>query len=119
MLKTLRCPLPALPFFTHAERSTSLSPVLPVHTGHGYRRTFVRAGIAVRRFQWVQPLWTLALMSFQISWRLLPTDDRSCTVDAFSVPTSGSQLVQQRLWYVLSCLWESAYKRPLAVYRKE
>ena len=37
----------------------------------------------------------------------------------FSVPTSGPQLVYQRLWYVLFCLWKSAYKRSLAAYRKE
>ena len=37
----------------------------------------------------------------------------------FSIPTSGPQLVHQRLWYVLSCLWESACKRSLAAYRKE
>ena len=37
----------------------------------------------------------------------------------FSVPTSGPQLVYQRLWCVLSCLWESASKRSLAAYRKE
>ena len=29
------------------------------------------------------------------------------------------QLVHQKLWYVLSCLWESAYKRSLAAYWKE
>ena len=37
----------------------------------------------------------------------------------FSFPTSGPQLVRQRLWYVLCSLWESAYKRSLAVYWKE
>ena len=37
----------------------------------------------------------------------------------FSVPTSGPQLVYQRSWYVLFCLWKSAYKRSLAAYRKE
>ena len=37
----------------------------------------------------------------------------------FSVPTSGPQLVYQRPWYVLFCLWKSAYKRSLAAYRKE
>ena len=36
-----------------------------------------------------------------------------------SVPTSGPQLVYQRPWYVLFCLWKSAYKRSLAAYRKE
>ena len=37
----------------------------------------------------------------------------------FSVPTSGPQLVYQRPWYVLFCLWKSAYKRSLGAYRKE
>ena len=32
----------------------------------------------------------------------------------FSIRTSGPQLVHQRLWYVLYCLWESVYKRSLA-----
>ena len=36
-----------------------------------------------------------------------------------SVPTRVQQLVQQRMWYVLSCLWESAYKRSFAAYQKE
>ena len=36
----------------------------------------------------------------------------------FSILTSGSQLLHQRLWYVLSWLVESAYKRSLAAYRK-
>ena len=35
------------------------------------------------------------------------------------VATSGPQLVYQRPWYVLSCLWKSAYKISLAAYRKE
>ena len=35
------------------------------------------------------------------------------------VPASAPRLVQQRLWYVLSCLWDGAYKRTLAVNRKE
>ena len=35
-----------------------------------------------------------------------------------SIPTSGTQLVHQRAWYVLSCLWNGAYKRPLAVHWK-
>ena len=37
----------------------------------------------------------------------------------FSIQTSGPQLVHQRLWYVLSCMWESANKRFLAAYRKD
>ena len=37
----------------------------------------------------------------------------------FSAPTSGPQLVLQRLWSVLSCLWKSVSKGHLAVYRKD
>ena len=40
-------------------------------------------------------------------------------IGLFSVPTSDPQLVHQRLWYVLPCLWESEYKRSLAAYWKE
>ena len=36
-------------------------------------------------------------------------------IELFLVPASAPQLVQQRLWYVLSCLWDGAYKRTLAV----
>ena len=37
----------------------------------------------------------------------------------FLVPISGPHLVQQRLWHVLSCMWEGAYKIPLAADQKE
>ena len=40
-------------------------------------------------------------------------------IDLFLVPASALQLVQQRPWYVLSCLWDGAYKRTLAANRKE
>ena len=40
-------------------------------------------------------------------------------IEIFLVPASGPRLVKQRLWYVLSCLWDGAYKRTLAVNRKE
>ena len=33
--------------------------------------------------------------------------------------TSAPRLVQQRPWYVLSSLWDGAYKRTLAANRKE
>ena len=36
----------------------------------------------------------------------------------FSVPTSDAQMAHQRLWYVLSCLWESTYKAPLLLIGK-
>ena len=37
----------------------------------------------------------------------------------FSIPSIHPQLVHQSMWYVLFCLWESAYKRSLAAWRKE
>ena len=40
-------------------------------------------------------------------------------IELFLVPASAPQLVQQRPWYVLSCLWDGAYKRTLAVNWKE
>ena len=40
-------------------------------------------------------------------------------IELFLVPASAPRLVQQRPWYVLSCLWDSAYKRILAANRKE
>ena len=40
-------------------------------------------------------------------------------VEPFLVPASAPRLVQQRPWYVLSCLWDGAYKRTLAANRKE
>ena len=40
-------------------------------------------------------------------------------IELFLVPASAPRLVYQRLWYVLSCLWDGAYKRTLAVNRKD
>ena len=43
-------------------------------------------------------------------------------VEIFVVPASAPRLVYQRPWYpwyVLSCLWDGAYKIILAVNRKE
>ena len=40
-------------------------------------------------------------------------------IELFLVPASVPRLVQQRPWYVLSCLWDGAYKRTLAANRKE
>ena len=40
-------------------------------------------------------------------------------IELFLVPASATRLVKQRLWYVLSCLWDDAYKRTLAAYWKE
>ena len=35
------------------------------------------------------------------------------------VPTSASQLVYQKLWYVIFCLCKSAYKRSLAAIERK
>ena len=40
-------------------------------------------------------------------------------IELFLVPASAPRLVQQRPWYVLSSLWDDAYKRTLAANRKE
>ena len=40
-------------------------------------------------------------------------------IEPFLVPHSAPRLVQQRPWYVLTCMWDDAYKRTLAVNRKE
>ena len=40
-------------------------------------------------------------------------------IELFLVPASVARLVEQRLWYVQSCLLDGAYKRTLAVNRKE
>ena len=45
--------------------------------------------------------------------RIDPSQWTHLQFELLSVPTSGPQLVHQRPWYVLSCLWESAYKRLL------
>ena len=39
--------------------------------------------------------------------------DPSCGghIELFLVPASAPRLVEQRLWFVLSCLWDDAYKR--------
>ena len=51
--------------------------------------------------------------------RIDPSQWTQLQFGLFSVPTSGPQLVYQSPWYVLFCLWKSAYKRSLAAYRKE
>ena len=51
--------------------------------------------------------------------RIDPSQWTQLQFGLFSVPTSGPQLVYQRPWYVLFCLWKSAYKRSLAAYPKE
>ena len=40
-------------------------------------------------------------------------------IELFLVPASAARLLKQRPWYVLSCLWDGAYKRTLAANWKE
>ena len=46
-----------------------------------------------------------------LAWRINPAWQKHLQFRLLSVPTSGPQVIDQRLWNVLSCLWESAYKR--------
>ena len=40
-------------------------------------------------------------------------------IELFLVPATAPRLVYEMLWYVLSCLWDAAYKRTLAANSKE
>ena len=40
-------------------------------------------------------------------------------IELFLIPASAPRLVYQRLWYVISCLWDGAYKRTLAANQNE
>ena len=40
-------------------------------------------------------------------------------IELFLIPASVPQLVQQRQWCMLSCLWDGAYKITLAANPKE
>ena len=44
---------------------------------------------------------------------------RGGPIELFLIPASAPPLVKQRLWYVLSCLWDDAYQRTLAANWKE
>ena len=39
-------------------------------------------------------------------------------IELFLVQASAPRLVQQRPWYVLSCLWDDAYKKTLLLIEK-
>ena len=39
-------------------------------------------------------------------------------IELFLIPASAPKLMQRRLRYVLSCLWDGAYKRTLAAAQK-
>ena len=73
-------------------------------------------GISVVGVLWLQ---TYVLFFEVVGRRIDPSQWAQLQFGLFSVPTSGPQLVYPRPWYVLFCLWKSAYKRSLAAYRKE
>ena len=52
-------------------------------------------------------------------WKSLLIPILNGPIELFLVPASAPRLVYQRPWYVLSCLWDGAYKRTLAANRKE
>ena len=39
-------------------------------------------------------------------------------IELFLITATAPQLVYQRQWYVLSCLWDGAYKEPLLLIGK-
>ena len=41
-----------------------------------------------------------------------------CLLVCYFILTSGPQLIHQRMWYLLSCLRENAYKDPLLLIEK-
>ena len=47
-------------------------------------------------------------------WWVVTSIPHGGTSDPFLVPASAPQLVQQKLWHVLSCLYDGAYKKSLA-----
>ena len=49
---------------------------------------------------------------------LPPRNHFNLPIEPFLVPASVPPLVYQRLWYVLSSLWDDAYKRTLAANQK-
>ena len=53
------------------------------------------------------------------AWLVDPTWQMHLQFGLFPIPISGPQLVHHRLWYVVSCLRESAYKGSLATYWKD
>ena len=57
--------------------------------------------------------------SFLLSFFKIGSILRGGPIELFLVPASAPRMVQQRPWYVLSCLWDSAYKRTLAANRNE
>ena len=59
---------------------------------------------------------TLALND--IPRRIDPSQWTQLQFGLFSVPTSGPQLVYQRPWYVLFCLWKMHIKDPLLLIEK-
>ena len=78
--------------------------------------------------------WNLIVIDFMVNYCLLfffsflfaevSLNIHSYLVQAswhlkFLVPASAQRLVYQRPWYVLSCMWDGAYKRTLAANRKE
>ena len=53
------------------------------------------------------------------SWQMDPAWQMQLQFGLFSIPVSGPQMVQPRLWNVMSYVWDNAYKRSIAAYQKE
>ena len=57
----------------------------------------------------VAPWWERSLMVRRVVGLLL----HDGPIELFLVTASAARLIEQRSWYVLSCLWDDAYKRTL------
>ena len=62
--------------------------------------------------------WVNALHPAPFLGRNVLSPYRTSLMTVFVMSTSSPRLVYQRPWYVLSCLWDGAYKRTLALNRK-
>ena len=51
-------------------------------------------------------------------WGVVGSNPLGGPTELFLVPASASRLVKQRPWHMLSCLWNSAYKRSLLLIGK-
>ena len=64
-------------------------------------------------------LFNNTLNTFMITWHLTYGEGPEKKPGTFLIPASAARLVWKRLWYVLSRLWDGAYKRTIAANWRE
>ena len=88
---------------------------------HTYTHTYIHTYICTHTYTYIHnerdvaPWYECLIMERWVVGSIL----HGGTIELFLVPASAPRLVYQRPWYVLSCLWDSAYKRTLAANWKE